>query len=868
MELKQAYRKSWTLTAAEVIWHRKTMCFCSVLLFILLAFAFGVYVDRSGFLGRTLIPFLKENTVLMPKRIRATLLKPEIEHITLDIKHDDFMKLAYQREIALAREILLPGEKDFVSATIRHNDETIKVKIRLKGDWTDHLRGDKWSFRIKVKGDNTFFGMKEFSIHHPQARNYIYEWLFHQTLKREGVLSLRYQFIDVTLNGKDLGIYALEEHLDKRLIEHNQLREGPIVRFNENLHWLERYQQYRPFPEAEINGSGSYLSSDIDAFQTNIILSEPSSYAQYLKAIYLLESVRRGELKRSDVFDVQKFARYFAIADLMGAQHTIFWSNIRFYYNPITSRLEPIGFDGNGGTPITELSGRVSDHGITSIETVFSDPIFFEEYVKALERISERSYLDTLLAELNDEIEQNLNIIHSEFPEFNFSTKVLYQNQTYIRTVLNPIKGLHAYYYQASKDYIEFELGNIQAMPIEVLGVSYKDSLVFQPVQKTILPAKFPLDLVNYQRARFTFPKDFVWSDEVIKDLKVDYRLLGTSRVRQETVFPWSYLDDDFVKNDFIRQEPNVHTFDFLVMDEASQVIFIKPGRWNLDRSLIIPKGYRVIAGEDTQLDLSNAATILSYSPLELIGSEDYPIVIQSTDSTGQGFVVINAEQPSILQYIIFDNLANPSHNGWELTGAVTFYESPVRISHTQFVGNRSEDGINIVRSDFTIDKTLFSEASSDAFDADFTKGEIKNSSFVASGNDAIDASGSVIDIQDVFINGAGDKGLSTGENSQVTVTNIEIKNAEIAVASKDISDLTIYNLEISGGEIGFAAYQKKPEFGPASITVDGLEMSGVPIPYLVEPQSKVVVDSVVIEPNREHVEEILYGVEYGKSSD
>ena len=77
--------------------------------------------------------------------------------------------------------------------------------------------------------------MKEFSIQHPKTRNYVYEWLFHEALKREDLLSLRYEFIDVTLNGKDLGTYALEESFEKRLIEHNGYREGPIVRFNEDL---------------------------------------------------------------------------------------------------------------------------------------------------------------------------------------------------------------------------------------------------------------------------------------------------------------------------------------------------------------------------------------------------------------------------------------------------------------------------------------------------------------------------------------------------------------------------------------------------------------------------------------------------------
>ncbi|NJM95793.1 MAG: hypothetical protein HC792_06715 [Acaryochloridaceae cyanobacterium CSU_5_19] len=36
---------------------------------------------------------------------------------------------------------------------------------------------------------------------------------------REGLPALRYEFVNVIQNGKDMGIYALEEHFEKRLIE-------------------------------------------------------------------------------------------------------------------------------------------------------------------------------------------------------------------------------------------------------------------------------------------------------------------------------------------------------------------------------------------------------------------------------------------------------------------------------------------------------------------------------------------------------------------------------------------------------------------------------------------------------------------------
>ena len=193
----------------------------------------------------------------------------------------------------------------------------------------------------------------------------------------------------------------------------------------------------------------------------------------------------------------------------------------------------------------------------------------------------------------------------------------------------------------------------------------------------------------------------------MISDLKVHYKILGTSRNRYESVFPWSYLDSDFVENDFIRKKPNAHNFKFLLIDEANKQIFVKPGKWNINQSLIIPKGYKVIAKEGTQLNLSNFAKILSYSSFEFLGTEEKPIIINSPDSTGQGVIVMNTNRASLLENVIFENLSAPSQSGWELTGAVTFYEAPVSIYNCKFISNRAEDALNIVRSDFTIDKVV-----------------------------------------------------------------------------------------------------------------------------------------------------------------
>jgi len=190
-----------------------------------------------------------------------------------------------------------------------------------------------------------------------------------------------------------------------------------------------------------------------------------------------------------------------------------------------------------------------------------------------------------------------------------------------------------------------------------------------------------------------------------------------------------------------------------------------------------------------------------------------------------------------------------------------------VDISHCQFVQNRSEDGLNIIRGDFSIDTSYFAETSSDAFDADFVTGKITNTSFVDCGNDAIDVSGSSIRIRDVFINGAGDKGISAGENSQMNVKGLEIKNAEIAAASKDLSQLSITDVKISDCKIGFTVYKKKPEFGPSTMHLTNLQSSNIELPYLIEEQSTLTLDGNHVGDKRKDVEKMLYGAQYGKSS-
>jgi hypothetical protein len=156
---------------------------------------------------------------------------PGVKRIYLDIKHKHWESLKIHREQSLKAGTFIRYKDPYVPAKVGYKNKTYKARIRFKGATIDHIKKDKWSFRFILKGENTLFGMKQFSLQHPSQRVWLYEKIIHLAMKREGLLGLRYDFIYLTINGKNMGLYALEEHFEKRLVENNERINGPILKF-------------------------------------------------------------------------------------------------------------------------------------------------------------------------------------------------------------------------------------------------------------------------------------------------------------------------------------------------------------------------------------------------------------------------------------------------------------------------------------------------------------------------------------------------------------------------------------------------------------------------------------------------------------
>ena len=114
----------------------------------------------------------------------------------------------------------------------------------------------------------------------------------------------------------------------------------------------------------------------------------------------------------------------------------------------------------------------------------------------------------------------------------------------------------------------------------------------------------------------------------------------------------------------------------------------------------------------------------------------------------------------------------------------------------------------NIIRSNFSFDEVTIKKSTSDAFDGDFTKGTITDCLFQDISGDGLDFSGSFVTITNTTFIDIGDKAISAGEKSIVSISDSMIENTNIGIASKDSSEVTAENMSITNAKIaGLAAY-------------------------------------------------------------
>lgn len=323
--------------------------------------------------------------------------------LNLRLSQKAMFQLRFKREEALRKQVLTTQSWGWVPGKMQVLENEYPVRVRLKGDFTDHLQGEKWSFRVKLKEGQAWKGMKAFSLQSPATRGFLKEWQFHQVLQREGFLTTQYSFVRLQINSTDWGIYALEEHFGKALVERNGRKEGAILKLDESGYWATRTHDFRK-GQRFATDYPVYAGMEILPFQPVTQFAGRESRGNFTVGQNLFFAWKNGLRPVEELFEVDQMARYYALVDVFRGYHCLFSHNIRMYYNPITARLEPIAYDGyDGPDPIVyqyePFIGYGHNHRSTfgtewdGLLTAFLESeAFLERYYEYLYQFSSESY--------------------------------------------------------------------------------------------------------------------------------------------------------------------------------------------------------------------------------------------------------------------------------------------------------------------------------------------------------------------------------------------------------------------------------------------------------------------------------------------
>lgn len=343
------------------------------------------------------------------------------DSLNIEINLENLKKLEKMRSAKFNDESLkqVASKNQFVNARVtlfnnnKNLNKKLKVKIRPKGDRNLHfLNLDSMSYKLDVRGKNEFiYGMEEMSIQKPIVRNYAWEILYHQIIKDNDILGLKLIPIKLYRNSEYLGIYVIEEGFSKELLEKQSRKNGPIIGIDESFS--------HKFPNLKYE----YYSKNFWLEKNRDIFFKSKNHLDDLKINFDQEN-----FQFDNFFDTQKWAKFFAISDLLKMFHGTVPKSVKLYYNPTSGLFEPIAFDGHFLSGYDNFSfidyiydptiecGYACEHkNWLSLFFNKNNRNFIEEYLFFLKKFTSEEYISKIKKIHDNEIQEINQFFYSEY---------------------------------------------------------------------------------------------------------------------------------------------------------------------------------------------------------------------------------------------------------------------------------------------------------------------------------------------------------------------------------------------------------------------------------------------------------------------
>jgi hypothetical protein len=823
-------------------------------IFLVIIISAGTYYSSSG-IGNTysakslfiiinnkiLDPYLGVNLLKYNKYLDLTKIKikyffnkPEIEKLYLKVNQKTILQIEIQRKLKEENDNLLPPQfRSMHPLEIQNKEKKYKAKIRIKGGrpihWKDKLTS---SYKLDLIGDNRLWGMEEFSVQKPITKNYAYEFIFHKLLKKTNNLYLNYFPINLYFNDENRGVYAVEESFSKELLERQKKRNGPIFSLDEGI-------------------GEHYPNVNYELYSESYWFKE---YPELTKSAFsILNQIKdNDDLNFENHFDIDKWASYFAVIDLLGSYHGSLSKSVRLYFNPISSKFEPIGYDAHvgAGNFLNFILADFLQENRPNCIYICDDKSwylkffklkngqlnsnFLEKYIYYLELYSSDNFINEFLEEIKDELDTFNLSVYSENSKVDkisrkglgpylFDDKIIFDRAKLIKNKINSINF----------DHFKISLENKKLF--------FKDNYSDFPVKITTNDCDNSIKQVIYLAGNMTIDWDNGCKKILLGKSNIPYLLTEDFTMSKKKI---TNISKDFIN---LATHPGV--------EKISKNTFRISNNINLDKNFYTEKNQNFIIKDNVIIELSKNSILFVKGDIKFEGTNKKEILVKS-DSTGSIIFENNIVEISNTK---FENLGYPKLDQYTLFAGLNFIKSNVLLENLILRESKSEDAINLISSDASLKNIYLENIQSDGIDIDFGIVKFNKVYCLKIENDCMDISGADVNGVGLEIDRSLDKGLSIGENSVVKIEEFKVQNSKLAIAVKDGSRSYIKNFYSSNNQYDIALFNKKKEYGVPTLNLTNFTINEKKI--LQSKKSSLIIDenNILGNETNSYINSILY---------
>ncbi len=744
----------------------------------------------------------------------------------------------------------------------------------------------KW--RVRFSSEESYRGIREFELAPADESRHAVELTIRDKAEASGLLAPPGGFTHLSINGSAAGTFFWSESNSKAMLERLGYPNGEILTprvtaaaIPARLAGVENgrvgYAHYVP----AIDRDGDWSVAEVK-LERLLALIQNASDAEF-------------EQQLPELLDIEKFLNWNALVSIFGNPASSGYPPLNWFFDPVTGLLEPILRDLALATP---EDGEASDAARLTARLLRQPALRGRSNVILWELVGRNggevvAQTDAKLGEWLTHLAKSTgSLVHlgqlRRYAEFRRSNRLaLLERVSSLSTALaasqvettpilsvdsgTPILTLKLAPAGLAKillSEIRFELSSAElanreaaSMRITAPGgheivsepiapIMVGSSLALRPERASIEPSITGRDASWTVEIRLPFFSAERWVRDSVQSIDIVYRNAVTGEslpaARLMTAEMLARTPDGDYRALFRPIESTIAASGLPFEIDGDEIV-LPAGNHRATQTIVVPRSHRLRLEPGVTLHLDPNVSLITFRGISAKGTASQPIHLRATDPGRPwgALGVARAPEPSTLIFLTVSGGSKTSFQGIEFDGQLSFNASDVYVDNSEIYDARKADGLSVKRGSFEVHRSQFVANGSDGIDSEWSTGQIRESLFINNEDDGVDLADSTVRIDESAFHWMGDKSISAGERSRVTVVATRLSDSEVAIASKEDSRVDVRDTEFRRNHTGFSLYRSKPVFGGGSGSVTGGVFARNDRDFEVEPGSNLELNDV-----------------------